>query len=64
MNSASQKLFKNNNNEKRINFEVDLTQTQKELKENTKIQNKKNTHCNWNYAGDKASQMHSRVLRL
>lgn len=32
---------KNNNNEKRINFEVDLTQTQQELKENTKIQNKK-----------------------
>lgn len=33
---------KDNNNEKRINFEVDLTQTQKELEESTKIQNKKN----------------------
>lgn len=33
---------KSNNNEKRINFEVDLTQTQQELEENTKIQNKKN----------------------
>lgn len=21
-------------------------------------------HCNWNYAGDKASQMHTRVLRI